>query len=88
VTDIIDVAWSRDDSMLASVGLDNSIWIWDGYTFGKLDLPCPSKLAHQADRIHRITGHEGFVKGVTWDPVGEFLATQVSCEFKMLATDD
>jgi protein HIRA/HIR1 len=36
MTDIIDVAWSRDDSMLASVGLDNSIWIWDGYTFGKL----------------------------------------------------
>lgn len=77
MTDIIDVAWSRDDSMLASVGLDNSIWIWDGYTFGKLYFLGSIK-AHHADRIHRITGHEGFVKGVTWDPVGEFLATQAS----------
>ena len=35
MADIIDVAWSRDDSMLASVGLDNNIWIWDGDTFGE-----------------------------------------------------
>jgi hypothetical protein len=28
----------------------------------------------------KIDGHQGFVKGVTWDPVGQFLATQVSEE--------
>ncbi len=33
-SDIIDIAWSRDDSMMASVGLDKMVWIWDGYSFG------------------------------------------------------
>lgn len=36
MSDVIDLAWSRDDSMLASVGLDNSVLIWDGHTFGQL----------------------------------------------------
>ena len=34
--DIIDLAWSRDDSMMASVGLDKHVWIWDGQSFGQL----------------------------------------------------
>jgi protein HIRA/HIR1 len=28
------------------------------------------------ERIRKIDSHQGFVKGVTWDPVGQFLATQ------------
>lgn len=44
MTDIIDVAWSRDDSMLASVGLDNNIWIWDGGTFGMFAAATPFSL--------------------------------------------
>lgn len=46
---------------MASVGLDSKVIIWDGYT-----LEC----------IHKLEQHNGFVKGVCWDPVGEFLATQ------------
>ncbi|KAL1412113.1 HIR complex subunit [Vanrija albida] len=61
VADVVDCAWSRDDSMLASVGLDSKIFIWDGYSFEKL---------------RTIDAHQGFVKGVTWDPVGNYLATQ------------
>jgi len=34
--DIIDAAWSRDDSMLASVGIDKAVLIWDGYSFGRV----------------------------------------------------
>ncbi|ORX40750.1 putative transcription corepressor [Kockovaella imperatae] len=59
--DIIDLAWSRDDSMMASVGLDKLVWIWDGQSF---------------DRLRKIDLHGDFVKGVCWDPVGNFLATQ------------
>ncbi len=29
-----------------------------------------------AERLHKLDQHQGFVKGVCWDPVGEFLATQ------------
>lgn len=28
------------------------------------------------ERLRKIDQHQGFVKGVCWDPVGEFLATQ------------
>lgn len=34
LTDVADVAWSQDDSMIASVGLDSVIFIWDGHNFG------------------------------------------------------
>ncbi|WVW85995.1 hypothetical protein I302_108033 [Kwoniella bestiolae CBS 10118] len=61
VADVVDLAWSRDDSMLASVGLDSKVWIWDGATF---------------ERLRKLDLHQGFVKGVCWDPVGNFLATQ------------
>nr|XP_018260715.1 uncharacterized protein I303_06430 [Kwoniella dejecticola CBS 10117]OBR82873.1 hypothetical protein I303_06430 [Kwoniella dejecticola CBS 10117] len=61
VADVVDLAWSRDDSMLASVGLDSKVWIWDGNTF---------------ERLRKLDLHQGFVKGVCWDPVGNFLATQ------------
>lgn len=29
-----------------------------------------------SERIRKLDQHQGFVKGVCWDPVGEFLATQ------------
>ena len=64
--------------MMASVGLDNSVHIWDGQNFGK-----PSRRANlgrklMADRIMKLNTHNEFVKGVCWDPVGNYLATQVS----------
>lgn len=78
VPDVADVAWSQDDSMIASVGLDSMIYIWDGYNFGT-----SSRLGvlhvlirHVSERIRKIDSHQGFVKGVTWDPVGQYLATQ------------
>ncbi|KAI0305176.1 WD40-repeat-containing domain protein [Multifurca ochricompacta] len=61
LTDVTDLAWSPEDRYLASVGLDSQVLIWSGYTL---------------ERMHRIDQHHGFVKGVCWDPVGEFLATQ------------
>ncbi|BEJ17036.1 hypothetical protein CspHIS471_0604370 [Cutaneotrichosporon sp. HIS471] len=62
IADVVDCAWSRDDTMLASVGLDSKIIIWD----------CTNNF----ERMITIDAHDTFVKGVTWDPVGNFLATQ------------
>ncbi|CAG8610013.1 8611_t:CDS:10 [Dentiscutata erythropus] len=60
-SDVVDLAWSRNNTYLASCGLDSLVFIWDGKTFEKL---------------HKLDQHLGFVKGVTWDPVGEYLATE------------
>ncbi|CAG8559200.1 8448_t:CDS:10 [Diversispora eburnea] len=60
-SDVVDLSWSKDNTYLASCGLDSLVFIWDGKTFEKL---------------HKLDKHAGFVKGVTWDPVGEYLATE------------
>ncbi|KAG9311673.1 WD40-repeat-containing domain protein [Chiua virens] len=60
-SDVVDVAWAPEDRYLASVGLDSKVIIWCGYTL---------------ERIRKLDQHNGFVKGVCFDPVGEFMATQ------------
>ncbi|KAI0682933.1 WD40 repeat-like protein [Cytidiella melzeri] len=77
-SDVTDVAWSPGDRYLASVGLDSQVLIWCGFTLGKSRLcePFPSSGCRTLERLRRLDKHQGFVKGVCWDPVGEFLATQ------------
>ncbi|KAH0834880.1 histone transcription regulator 1 [Lanmaoa asiatica] len=60
-SDVVDIAWAPEDRYLASVGLDSNIIIWCGYTL---------------ERLRKLDQHNGFVKGVCFDPVGEFMATQ------------
>ncbi|GAA5888497.1 hypothetical protein JCM16303_002190 [Sporobolomyces ruberrimus] len=60
-SDVANVAWSPDDSYLASVGLDNQVFVWSGTSF---------------ELLRKLQGHQGFVKGVVFDPVGQYLATQ------------
>ncbi|GAA5946255.1 hypothetical protein JCM3765_000173 [Sporobolomyces pararoseus] len=60
-SDVANVAWSSDDSYLASVGLDNQVFVWSGTSF---------------ELLRKLQGHQGFVKGVVFDPVGQYLATQ------------
>lgn len=64
-SDVVDIAWSADDddSYLATVGLDATVSIWGGP-------------ALNFERIKTIRAHDGFVKGVVWDPRGQYLATQ------------
>lgn len=85
-TDVVDLAWSRDDTMIATVGLDSMVFVWDASTFSELVFRSPLSPHLEADArachflpdmITKIGLHEGFVKGVCWDPVGEYLATQV-----------
>lgn len=61
--DVLDLAWSPNDDYLATCSVDNTIIIWNAHKF--------------PDILQRINAHAGMVKGVTWDPVGEYLASQV-----------
>lgn len=60
-TNIVDLNWSPDGSLIATASLDTNVIIWDAAT-GK--------------QVKTITYHKSFVKGVAWDPVGTYLATQ------------
>eukprot|EP01102_Stenamoeba_stenopodia_P009772 TRINITY_DN2897_c0_g1_i2.p1 TRINITY_DN2897_c0_g1~~TRINITY_DN2897_c0_g1_i2.p1 ORF type:complete len:740 (-),score=152.32 TRINITY_DN2897_c0_g1_i2:777-2996(-) len=60
-SDVLDVQWSPDDSLLATAGVDNFICVWNVSTGTKLT---------------KLEGHKGMVKGLTWDPVGRYLASQ------------
>lgn len=31
----------------------------------------------EIEQVKKIDRHEGFVKGITWDPAGKYLASQV-----------
>ena len=57
----MDLNWSPDDLILASGSLDNTIHIWD-----MRNGICTAVLR----------GHSSLVKGVTWDPIGSFIASQ------------
>ena len=61
--DILSVAWSEDDRYLASAGVDTMVLVWDGDTF---------------EPIYKLAMHTGFVKGLAFDPVGQYLASQAS----------
>lgn len=49
----------------------------------------PNPSAPPPERLQKLDQHQGFVKGVCWDPVGEFLATQSDDRtVKIWRTDD
>jgi hypothetical protein len=62
--------------------MDGSIIIWDGKTFGmhlnRIAL-CINRILtiHKLDKVKRLNHPGELVKGVTWDPAGKFIASQV-----------
>ena len=58
---MVDLAWAPDDAKVASCSLDNTVHVWD-VTRGTL--------------VQVFRDHTSFVKGVVWDPLGKYLASQ------------
>lgn len=60
---VVDIAWSPDNtsSQMCSGSLDRSVIVWD---------------VHKGVPMQVLKGHQGFVKGVAWDPLGEYIASQ------------
>lgn len=57
--------------------------VWSGQTFGARDarvvaLNSADLSPAIKELVRRLDGHLGFVKGVVFDPAGQFLASQVS----------
>ncbi|CAH8580872.1 unnamed protein product [Heterobilharzia americana] len=70
--DVIDLSWSHDGNRLASTSVDNSIIVWC-----RQKLPSGSGYTNNSFCLQAtLRGHTNFVKGVTWDPVGRYLASQ------------
>jgi len=62
-SNVSDLAWSHDDAMLATASVDSTVGVWSV-------AERPYKL------IKLVSGHVGHVKGVAWDPLGRYLASQ------------
>ena len=59
--DVVDLAWSPCQTMLASCGVDNTVRIWQTDTWKAVQV---------------LTGHTSIVRGVSWDPLSKFVLSQ------------
>ena len=73
-SNIADLAWSHDDRLLATASVDSQVGVWD-----------VSKRPYSLARM--LGGHEGHVKGVAWDPLGRYLASQGDDGVRVWAAD-
>ncbi|KAJ3272169.1 Chromatin assembly factor 1 subunit B [Terramyces sp. JEL0728] len=60
-SDLYDLAWSPNGTMIASAGIDSSIRVFD---------------IKEQKCVHVMTEHQHFVQGVAWDPLFQFIASQ------------
>jgi WD40 repeat protein len=79
--DVVHLAWSPNGQYLASCGLDTSVIIWGSGRFGMQEFTfrwrSSDNLISSIEVLQKLDAHHGFVKGLTWDPAGKYLASQV-----------
>lgn len=62
--DVYDICWAADGNMMASASVDNTAIIWD---------------VSKGQKISIFNEHKSYVQGITWDPLGQYIAT-LSCD--------
>ncbi|KAM5281676.1 chromatin assembly factor 1 subunit B [Ctenodactylus gundi] len=62
--DVYDICWASDGNLMASASVDNTAIIWD---------------VSKGQKISIFNEHKSYVQGVTWDPLGQYVAT-LSCD--------
>ncbi|XP_043852405.1 chromatin assembly factor 1 subunit B [Dromiciops gliroides] len=62
--DVYDICWMTDGNLMVSASVDNTAIIWD---VGK------------GQKVSIFNEHKSYVQGVTWDPLGQYIAT-LSCD--------
>lgn len=58
--DIYDISWSPDGNFMVSGSVDNSAIVWD---------------VQKGRSLNILQDYKGFVQGVSWDPLNQFITT-------------
>jgi protein HIRA/HIR1 len=74
LSNIADLAWSPDGTLLATASVDSTVGIW-------------SVAARPFAQVKLLSEHVGHVKGVAWDPLGRYLASQGDDGVRVWAVD-
>ncbi|XP_077584219.1 chromatin assembly factor 1 subunit B [Stigmatopora nigra] len=64
IEDVYDLSWTRDGNYMVSGSVDNTAIMWD---------------INKGQKICILNDHKSYVQGVTWDPLGQYVAT-LSCD--------
>ncbi|XP_075398428.1 chromatin assembly factor 1 subunit B isoform X2 [Tenrec ecaudatus] len=62
--DVYDICWAADGNSMVSASVDNTAIMWD---------------VSKGQKISIFNEHKSYVQGVTWDPLGQYIAT-LSCD--------
>ncbi|XP_028656521.1 chromatin assembly factor 1 subunit B [Erpetoichthys calabaricus] len=64
IEDVYDISWSSDGNFMVSGSVDNTAIMWD---------------VNKGQKMSIFNDNKSYVQGVTWDPLGQFIAT-LSCD--------
>nr|XP_057937461.1 chromatin assembly factor 1 subunit B [Doryrhamphus excisus]XP_057937462.1 chromatin assembly factor 1 subunit B [Doryrhamphus excisus] len=64
IEDVYDICWTHDGNFMVSGSVDNTAIMWD---------------INKGQKLCILNDHKSYVQGVTWDPLGQYVAT-LSCD--------
>ncbi|XP_074550210.1 chromatin assembly factor 1 subunit B [Halichoeres trimaculatus] len=64
IEDVYDICWTQDGNFMVSGSVDNTAVMWD---------------INKGQKLCILNDHKSYVQGVTWDPLGQYVAT-LSCD--------